>query len=118
MSLRVLETKQGFAMSPDPEGKFSGLPHQEAPVVITERHQNFFVSFSEGYSLLLSVSSNSRCLGVRFMRENVRMQEVWNESEVCPWWFMTEAGGVNTADHCESSSKCWQVYTTCIACMA
>ena len=102
----MLKTKQGFAMSPDPEGIFSGLSHQEAPVVITERHQNFFVSFSEGCSLLLSVGSNSRYLGVRFMSENVRMQQVWNESEMCPWCFMTQAGGVNTTDHCEGSSKC------------
>jgi len=43
---------------------------------------------------------------VRFMREDVHIQEVWNESEVCPWWFMTEAGGVITTDHCESSSAC------------
>ena len=84
-------------MSPDPEGRLAGLLHQETPVVITERHQKFFLS-----SLRDNVCS---CLLVATAGENVRMQEVWNESEVRPCCLMTQAGGVNTTEHCDSSSK-------------
>ena len=50
MSRGALKTKQGFSISPChcPEGKFSRLPPQEAPVMATERRSIFLVSSSEG----------------------------------------------------------------------